>query len=729
MPRLSPLHEALAKAVETSKSPGAVACVGDVDTTHLHAAYGYRQLEPTRLPATVDTLYDLASLTKVIATTTAVLKLVEDGKIDLDRSVADYVPLPTFRSCTVRHCLTHTSGLHPGRPCYKDATSLDSMLQLYNARGLETAPGRYRRYSDVGYMALGKVVERVSGQPLDRFCKERIFDPLGMNTCRFRPPAEWRARCAATENCAWRGRVMVGQVHDENAYAVGGVAGHAGLFATAGDIATYCRAFMTGRVFKEETVATMTKLGQVPYWPWQGLGWELDPWGSRGHGYLPARTTMGHTGWTGTCLWMDPEQGLFAILLSNTCHPSRKQRDNTGLRGTFFKEVVRTFYPRCNTLHSGLDRLVRNGFDPLPGRRVALLTNHAAVDQLGRHIIDVFKLRPEVKLHVLYSPEHGIRGQAEAGQAVASENGPIPVISLYGDRKAPTQAELQEIDYFLVDLQDVGSRYYTYMATMKNCMAACAKARKPMFVLDRPNPVGGAVIEGPVAERTESPVCSAPIPARHGMTMGELALFFKKRFFSGVRLEVMVSALDNWERKQRYPQIGFPWIAPSPNMPTPTTALLYTGMCLFEGTNLNEGRGTDTPFEVCGAPWLDANAVIRAVPQSLQWGARLESATYTPRSIPGKSTNPRFKGKRCNGIRVIVMDPNRIRPFGLAIGLLCSMQAIHGRRIEFSDFFDTLMGSSSLRKAIVAGKSATAILDGFEEDLRRFNRERPRRYL
>ena len=529
------------------------------------------------------------------------------------------------------------------------------------------------------------------------------------------------------------GRVMLGEVHDENAYAVGGVSGHAGLFSTAEDLARFCRAFMGGKIVKASTVDEMTRLGQVAVRPSQGLGWWLDSWtgdswSGTSLGCLPSRGAAGMSGWTGTAVWMDRERGLFTILLGNTCHPSREGRHNDEFRRTFHMAVAKQFYGRPYPAHSGLDRLVYHDFEPLRGKRVGLLTHRAAVDQLGRHILDVFALAPDVKVATIFSPEHGLWGTAEAGEKVASEQGKVPVVSLYGDRTAPTAEELRGLDYLVVDLQDVGARYYTYIATMKACMGACAKARVPVMVLDRPNPLGGVVLEGPIAKDTTANVCCAPIPVRHGMTLGEMALYFKNTAFVGTNLQVVVNGADGWPRENLFNETSLPWVPPSPNMPTPETALIYVGTCLFEGTNLNEGRGTDTPFQRIGAPWLNAKKVLKRVREEAARGCRLEAVTYTPKAIPGKAASPVYKDEACEGIAIAVEKPLEVRAFTLALALLQAIRQEHPDKFEWKKNFDVLAGGDALRKRLEAGETAEAIVASYEEGLRAFAQGRPLKY-
>jgi uncharacterized protein YbbC (DUF1343 family)/CubicO group peptidase (beta-lactamase class C family) len=723
------LQEVLLKAVGESGSPGAVAYVGDMDGARFCGVTGRRQVEPVVEPAERSTLYDLASLTKVVATTTAVMLLYEDGLIDLDGPASDYVPIPSFRAFTIRQLLTHTAGWVAVRPYYAEASSLNQMLQLYANLGLAYQPGTARIYSDVSFLILGKVVELAAQDSLDGFCRRRIFAPLGMDDTCFNPPPAWSDRCAATENCTWRREMVKGKVHDENAYAVGGVAGHAGLFSTAEDLARFCRALLSGKLLEEKTMDQMLKAGQAPSYPWQGLGWQLDPFVSAPDGFLPARTAFGHSGWTGTSLWADRRTGLFAVLLSNTCHPSRNTRDNRELRSRFYTGVAETFYPRSSNTHTGLDVLVHESFRSVAGRRIALLTNHAAVDALGRPILEVLKQAPGMRVKVVYSPEHGLMGQAEAGEAVSSSVWEsTPVVSLYGARNAPTQEELKDIELFVIDLQDVGSRYFTYVATMKACLIACGKARKPVLILDRPNPVGGVVLEGPIAEKTDSPVCCAPVPIRHGMTMCEMALFLVKFVLPAPRPQVMCLPMDSWRRDLYFEECELPWIPPSPNMPTPHTALVYVGTCLFEGTNLNEGRGTDRPFQLIGAPWLDAAGIVRGLDPQATCGFEVEPTCFTPRSLVGKASSPRYQDQPCKGVGIGVTDLREARPFTLAVALLKGIRDRHPQEFSWNASFDVLAGGPDLRRRIEKGQSALEIAAAYAKPLETFDGKRPKRY-
>ena len=722
------IAEALAHALQTTRTPGGVVYVGDLDRTHVHEAQGFRALLPEKQPARKDTLYDLASLTKVVATTTAVMLLRDAGQLRLHQPVTDFVPESAFNGMTPFHLLTHTAGFIPWKPYYETETSVEAMLALAAKEGIEAPPGLRSRYSDFSYMLLGLIVEAAAKDRFDAFCRKEIFEPLEMARTAFRPPEAWKENVAATEDCPWRKKVIVGEVHDQNAWAAGGIAGHAGLFSTAEDLAKFCRALLGGRILRESSLAEMTRLDLVPSYPWQGLGWQLDPWRDKATGYLPSRFAFGHTGWTGTSLWLDRSNDLFAILLANTCHPSTASRNNPEFRRIVHDAIAARFYPKTTNTHTGLSRVLKEDFDAVNGNRVALLTHAAAVDMLGRPIVDVLSMAPDMDLRLLYSPEHGLHGQAEAGAHVSGQSGPVPVVSLYGERLAPTPEELAQVDLFIVDLQDVGARYYTYGMTLKRCLEACAAANKPVLVLDRPNPLGGDVLEGPVAENTTSDVCWGAVPIRHGMTIGELARFFEQTDLRAKGLDLSVQYLDNWTPEKLHHQCSLPWAPPSPNIPAAEAALLYVGMCLFEGTNLNEGRGTETPFALVGAPWVDAAAVVAELKPLEMPGLRVEPVEYTPTSIPGKASNPKYAGETCRGVRLAIERPHEVRAFTTVCALIQAMRTHHAAEFAFNDFFNTLAGGPDLRRRLEAGEDALAIEAAYETARVAYNEMRPQFY-
>ena len=723
------LHQALDDAVRKAGAPGAVALVGRSDEVLFRGASGQRQLSPKRRPAERDTLYDLASLTKVICTTSSILRLRDAGKLALDQPLGEHVPLGWGGAVTFRHVLTHTAGLPALLPGMKDKVKslADAVAQISKVE-LRSEPGERRVYSDLGFIVLAQIVELLEKDTFDKVCEKYLFKPLEMKDTGFNPSDKMKDNCAATEQCPWRGKMVVGEVHDENAWAIGGVSGHAGLFSTIDDLGKFCAGLLAGKVHPEKTLDEAAALTHVPFYPWQALGWKIDPWECGIEGHLASRNAIGHTGWTGTSLWIDRDSGIYSVLLSNTCHPSRDARDNRTLRQVFHRAVNAELYPTRANVHTGLDRLPWDNFDAIENKRTALLTHLAAVDQLSRDGMQVLGLPGGGAPRRIFTPEHGLRGAAEAGEIVGAQQGPGEIVSLYGEQKAPTPAQLADIDVLIVNLQDIGARYYTYVATMKDCLIACAKAGKPVIVLDRPNPLGGVVIEGPIAEQTEKLVCAARAPIRHGLTMGEMAEFLQQTTPALKSLKLSVLELDGWRRDLYWDALAYPWVAPSPNIPDWETALLYVGTCLFEGVNLNEGRGTETPFHIVGAPWLDPEKVIARIKGEPLIGVALSPEDYTPRSMPGRAGTPTFMDQPCRGIRMRVTDHVAVRPFALTYALLHAIRETHETQLEWKPFFDTLAGGPGLRKALEAGIPPQKYLEDLQPSLAAYDKSRPRRY-
>lgn len=723
------LQTALDAAVKEAGAPGAAALVGRGGEVLFRGASGHRQLRPGKRPATVDTLYDLASLTKVICTTTVIFQLRDAGKLDLDQPLGEHVPLGWGAEVTFRHVLTHTAGLPPLLPGLKDKVkNLAGAVAEIAKVELRATPGSRRVYSDLGFITLAQIVELIERDTFDRICAKRIFEPIGLKNTGFNPPKVWREDCAATEDCPWRKKIMVGEVHDENAYAVGGVSGHAGLFSNVDDLGRFCVALLEDKVLPKATLDEIAKLTHVPFYPWQALGWKVDPWAGGSEGHLASRQAIGHTGWTGTSMWIDRDSGHYAVLLSNTCHPSRDARDNPTLRKVFHRAVAAALYEKRANVHTGIDRIPWNTFEDLAGKRTAVLTHLAAVDQLGRDTMAVLGLREGLAPRRIFTPEHGLRGAAEAGELVTGQQGTTETISLYGEQKAPTPAQLADIDVFVVHLQDIGARYYTYIATMKACLEACAAAGKPVMVLDRPNPLGGEIIEGPLPGHTDKLVCAVPTPVRHGLTIGEMAQFLQQSDPGLAKLSLNVLPLDGWRPALGWDATALPWVPPSPNMPSAETALIYVGTCLIEGTNLNEGRGTETPFQLLGAPWLDPERVLALLEHEAALGAALRPAQYTPRSLPGRAAKPAHMDTACQGIEIRVADLALLRPFRLACGLLRAIHEVHGEQLEWKPFFDTLAGGPTLGAHLRGPRPLAAYFDSLQPALAAYEKARPRLY-
>ncbi len=389
---------------------------------------------------------------------------------------------------------------------------------------------------------------------------------------------------------------------------------------------------------------------------------------------------------------------------------------------------------RAGPVASGLDALVEKRFAPLRGRAVGLVCNPTAVDRRLRHAADLFHGARGVRLAALFGPEHGVRGDVQYMAAVEDERDRrtgVPVRSLYGRDAGslrPGADDLRGLDALVFDIQDVGARYYTYQATMLYCMEAAARAKIAFFVLDRPNPVGGLAVEGPGLRPGFESFCGVhDVAVRHGMTVGELAGLYREE--RGLSLDLTVVPCRGWRRGMHQRDTGLPWVIPSPNMPTPETALVYPGMCLLEGTNLSEARGTTRPFEMFGAPWLDADALAEALAAERLPGVRFRPVRFVP-------TWDKHAGARCHGAELVVVDRDAFRPFRAGVACVAAARAQDpgkfGWRTDAYEFvervpaFDLLCGSSREREELERGRGWRGLSPAWREEERAFQKRRAR---
>jgi uncharacterized protein YbbC (DUF1343 family) len=508
----------------------------------------------------------------------------------------------------------------------------------------EDAPGSKFSYSDINFIVLGALVERVSGEPLDVYGTRHIFVPLKMMRTRFVPPAAWRAgwieKIAPTQYDE-NNRMLRGVVHDPTARRMGGVAGQAGLFSTADDLAKFAQVLLSGGggILSAPSVEKMTRPEQPPSAPvLRGFGWDIDSPFSSNRGDLLPVGGYGHTGFTGTSMWIDPTTQTYIILLTNAVHPrggsavalrskvatavaaalplttSEKEASRweniTGYNEA--QSALRRMSVRNGSVKTGIDVLEEHGFDVLQAagrkKRIGLVTNQTGVDADGRRTIDVLAQAPGVSLEAIFSPEHGVTGTLDTADVHNSKDAVtgIPVFSVYGAkdaaRRPPTDA-MKQLDAVVFDIQDAGVRFYTYETTLGYFLEAAATAGVEVIVLDRPDPITGSFVQGPVADAGhESFTNYWAVPVRHGMTMGELAKMFNAERNINARLTVV--PMEGWQRGDWFDSTGLSWVNPSPNLRSVTEAGLYPGVGLIEGTNVSVGRGTDTPFELIGAPWM-----------------------------------------------------------------------------------------------------------------------------
>lgn len=746
--KLAAMDAAVADAIAAKKIPGGVLWLERAGESHSRA-YGQRATSPAAETLTLDTIYDAASLTKVVATATAVMQLVERGRLELDAPVVRY--LPAFAAhgkdaVTVRQLLTHHSGLRAGLPRNPLWSGYAEGIERACAEKLVGVPGGTFLYSDINFIVLGELVRIASGLRLDAYAAKEIFLPLGLADTGFLPAATKRNRTAPTE--AVEGTMLRGIVHDPTARAMGGVAGHAGLFTTATDLARFCRMIINGgeldgvRILNAASVAEMTRV-QTDGSHRRGLGWDIDTSfsGPRGR-WFPAGSSFGHTGFTGTSVWIDPAAKTFVLFLSNRVHPDGKG-DVAPLRRTLGTLAAEAIGLDTGAVLNGIDVLVREDFARLRGLRVGLITNHSGRDRDGRSTIDLLHAAKDVKLVALFSPEHGIRGTADekVGDSI-DEKTKLPVYSLYGEAPkrakdqspadyaaavlrahAPKPEQLRDLDALVFDIQDIGARFYTYSATLGVALEAAAVAGKKFIVLDRVNPIGGRAVEGPVMTRDPSFVGFHPMPVRHGMTLGELALMYNAERRFGADLTVV--RCENWTRGQWFDQTGLPWINPSPSMRSLTAATLYPGLCLLESTALSMGRGTLTPFEQVGAPWVDGERLAAELNRAGLPGVRFVAVKFTPipALYPGPASSLKHRDTECGGVRVVLTDRNTFNAVDVGLELAVILQRLYPGQLNASAMA-RLLGDDATLAAILAGDSPAAIKARWSAGLAAFETRR-----
>jgi uncharacterized protein YbbC (DUF1343 family)/CubicO group peptidase (beta-lactamase class C family) len=747
------------EAIRDEQVPGAVVLVGHDGQIIYRKAFGERALEPRREPMTVDTIFDLASLTKVVATTTAVMQLVEKGQVRLNEPVAKY--LPEFadngkEEITVRELLTHYSGLPADLDLVEPWQGRDAALRMANAEKPVYAPGSRFLYSDVNFIVLGELVERVSGMSLDAYCQKNIFAPIQMTHTRFLPPAAWLPRTAPTQYDE-HDKMLRGVVHDPTARRMGGVAGHAGLFSTADDLAKFAQALLNGStILSRVTVEKMTTPQQPPTSQvLRGFGWDIDSPFSSTRGDLLPVGSFGHTGFTGTSLWIDPTTRTFIIVLTNAVHP-RGKGSAVALRSKIATAVAaalpmtptekndmlcqsitgyneaqtasRRVASRNGTVQTGIDVLEAHGFDLIRStdgkKKIGLLTNQSGVDSQGRRTIDVLAQAPGVSLDAIFSPEHGVTGTLDTtdiGDSKDAVTG-VAVYSVYGATDAarrPSLEVLKTLDAVVVDIQDAGARFYTYETTLGYFLEGAAKAGIEIIVLDRPNPITGSFVQGPISDPGhESFTNYASVPVRHSMTMGELAKMFNGEDSISARLQVV--PLEGWMRGDWYDSTGLAWINPSPNLRSLTETALYPGVALVEGTNVSVGRGTDTPFELLGAPWINAGELAQYLNARDISGVRFVPVSFTP-------TASTYSGQKSQGVNIILVERNAFDAPELGIEIASALHKLYPEQFHVERMIDLLVNQATY-DAMVKGEDPRRIAEDWREPLERFQQLR-QKYL
>ncbi len=771
--RLAAADAIVADAVANKGIPGAVLLVARRGAVVWRKAHGFAALRPQTRPMTTDTIFDLASLTKPVVATAAA-RLIEDGKLELDAPVSRY--LPAFDQAggdkariTVRHLMTHAGGLAAGGAYSGKQRTVAQIVDDIVASKQKSAPGEAFLYSDFSFVTMGAVVEAVTGETLDAFCRRTLFAPLGMKDTAFRPEPALAMRAAST-TAGDDTEATRGIVHDPTARAMGGVSGNAGLFSTADDLAIFCQMLLNGgeyggrRILKPETVALLTSKQS----PFEGnaraLGWDLES-GYAIRGNL-SPGSFGHTGFTGTSMWVDPTTQTIVVLLSNAVHGQPATRAHIPLRREVSNAVAASIFgapllaaPRREVsnavaasifgapllaapavsataatpvspaapvtvanparVQTGLDILARENFARLEGKNVGIVCNHTATDAQGRHLVDLMFANKKINIVALFGPEHSIRGDVDdrIGDTNDAKTG-LKVYSLYdyklpaAQRYRPTPEMLRGIDTLVFDIQDIGARYYTYIATLGYVMEEAAKANIKVVVLDRPNPIGGLLVEGPLLDPKLSGQFTAyhTMPISHGMTMGELALMYNAERKIGANVEVV--KMTGWNRRMLFDETGLPWQNPSPNIRNMRQEILYPGVGFLEGLPLSVGRGTDTPFEILGAPWIDGVALAANLN-----ARRLPGVTFVPvRFTPASS---KHKGVQCGGVQIMLWQRQNFRPSELGIHLADALIRLYPTQLPAQLFGTarTMMGNEAVPAALLAGASPQSIIASWTQDV------------
>jgi uncharacterized protein YbbC (DUF1343 family) len=595
----------------------------------------------------------------------------------------------------------------------------------------------------------------VSGKGFDVYCEKNIFQPLGMLHTRFMPPSSWLPKIAPTQYDEHE-KVLRGVVHDPTARRMGGVAGHAGLFSTADDLSKFALALMNGSpILSRLTVEKMTTPQQPPTSQvLRGLGWDIDSPFSSNRGDLLPVGSFGHTGFTGTSLWIDPSTRTFIVILANAVHPrggsavslrskvatvvtaalkltpaeteSLRWQSITGYNET--QTAARRVATRNGDVKAGIDVLEAHNFDVIAGtgtkKKIGVLTNQTGVDLQGRRTIDVLAQAPGVSLQAIFSSEHGVTGTLDTTHVGNSQDAAtgVQVYSVYGGTDAarrPSVELLKTLDAVVIDIQDAASRIYTYETSLGYFLEAAAKAGIEIVVLDRPDPVSGAFVQGPIPDNgKDSFVNYFPVPVRHGMTMGELARMFNAE--RNINAHLTVVPMEGWMRGDWFDSTGLVWINPSPNLRNVTEAALYPGIGMIEGTNISVGRATDTPFELVGAPWIEPSTLAAWLNAREIDGVRFVPVNFTP-------TDSRYANQSCGGVSIIVTNRDALDAPELGLEIASALLHLYPNDFKISAV-DGLMRNKVTLDALTAGDDPRRIAEDWQDALQKFEAVR-KKYL
>lgn len=747
-PRFARIAQVANQEIAAGHTPGTVILVGHQDRVVYKRAFGERTATPHYQPMTTNAIFDLASMTKVVATTTAVMQLVDAGRLRLDAPAAKYWPAFAANGkggITIRQLMTHTSGLRADVNFQVRWSGYEGAMAAIAADRPIRPPGTSFHYSDANFITLGIIVQQVSGQMLDAYCAQHIFGPMGLKDTSFLPRPAEQARIAPCD-------LRCGQVQDPTAYRMGGVAGNAGLFSTADDLACFAQMILDGgtwrgrKILSPQAVAAMTKPQGVPGSSTRrGLGWDIrSPYSRIFNAAFPAGS-FGHTGYTGTAIWIEPRSKTYLIILTNRLYPNGRGQVKT-LRARVAAAVAAAVpmgrpalvaaleagepeptmdgHGAADTpdrVQPGIEVLAASGFAALKGKNIGVITNLTGVDAAGRTTLSRLLRAPGVKVRAIFSPEHGLYGNLD--EKVSSGRDPasgLPVYSLYGKTLKPSARMLQGLDALVYDIQDVGTRFYTYISTMTYAMQAAAGAGLDFYVLDRPDPINAAAVQGPVLDPD---LCSFvgcfPLPVRYGMTVGELAQLINREKGIGVRLHVVKMA--GYRRQAWLDETGLPWINPSPNLRSLKQALLYPGVGLIESANVSVGRGTATPFEILGAPWISGPRLAAFLDRRRINGVAFEPVTFVPAASP-------YRGRACQGVRLRLTDRAALDTPALGVELASALNQLYPGQFQLGNTLG-MLGSRTALQAIKGGDDPRDIERRWQPGLAAFQRLRAKYLL
>ncbi|HTK94201.1 MAG TPA: exo-beta-N-acetylmuramidase NamZ domain-containing protein [Terriglobales bacterium] len=743
--KLAGVDRLVEQAIANGEIPGAVVVVGHDDEVVYRRAFGHRTLGADAEPMTLDTVFDMASLTKSMATAPAVMRMVQLGQIRLSDPIAHYLPECAANGkdeITIRQLLTHYSGLAPDLDLKQRWQGYDTAIRMACGGTPVGPPGARFVYSDINYILLAELVARVAHMPVSNYADAHFYQPLGMKHTRFLPPAEWRAQIAPTDA---DGQTLRGVVNDPTARRMGGVAGHAGLFSRADDVARFAQAMLDKKLLAPAIVEKMTTPQNPPNGTvLRGFGWDIDSPFSTNRGELLPIGSYGHTGWTGTSLWIDPYSQTYIIILANRINPRSgafvpslrtriatvvaeslklevKDSDKARLAAiTGYNETLagaRRVGTRNGNVQLGIDVLEQTNFAALKPdknhpRAVAVYTNQTGVDSNGQRTVDAIAHAPGVKLAAIFSPEHGIFGNADTEELPDTTDAAtgVKVYSLYrkGRRGHVPPELLQGIDAVVFDIQDAGVRFYSYEVTLGYVMEECAKSGVEVVVLDRPNPITGSFVQGPMAMGGPQRLINyVDVPVRHGMTLGEMAQMYNGERRLGAKLTV--APMQGWQRGDWFDSTGVAWVSPSPNLRSVNEATLYPGVALVEGTNVSVGRGTATPFEVLGAPWIKARELAQYLNAREIPGVRFVPVDFTP-------DDNKYKGELCHGVNLIVTRRNELDAPEMGVELAVALRKLYAAQWQPEKLPEILV-NKAVYDAIVAGEDPRRIAEEWRDGL------------